>query len=59
MQEVLTVQEASEFLRISLKSCYKYIKTVKGFPSMKLGKRIIISKNSLEEWVKENSGIVS
>lgn len=43
---ILTVKETAEFLRISERYTYKLIKENK-IPHFKLGKKILIEKNSL------------
>ena len=56
---ILTVGEAAEMLRISLKSAYKNLVTLPGFPVKKIGKRLIIPRAAFMRWLEENDGIGS
>lgn len=47
---ILTVKEAAEFMRISERYTYKLIKENK-LPHIKLGKKILIDKNSLIDYL--------
>ena len=49
-QEVLTFQEAQEFLRVSHQTVYKLM--AEGLPSHKVGKRRMFLREELLEWVK-------
>lgn len=55
MPPMLTVPEAAEILRISQNHLYYLIKKDKTFPVLQLGRRCLIPKDELEEWIKKNS----
>jgi len=48
---VLTVKELSERLHIGRDKAYALIKS-KGFPSIKLGARYIVTAKALNEWLE-------
>lgn len=48
---VLTVEEASEFLRVNAKTLYGAISAGE-FPGRKIGRRIVIFRDSLIRWFK-------
>ena len=54
---VYTVKEMQEVLGISRATAYELIH-VKGFPAFRVGKKILISKTGLDEWIS-NGGINS
>lgn len=49
-REVLTFQEAQEFLRVSHQTLYRLIE--RGLPSHKVGKKRVFLREELLEWVK-------
>lgn len=49
-----SVSEAAEVLGISRSQMYE-IARIKGFPTIMIGKRILISIKGLEAWVEEQS----
>ncbi|MDS0980153.1 helix-turn-helix domain-containing protein [Staphylococcus hominis] len=49
---IITVKEAAEFLRISERYAYKLIKDNK-LPHFRLGKKILIEKNSLIKYLHD------
>lgn len=51
----LSVSEAAEELGISTKTAYD-LTHVDGFPAIRIGHRIRVSKEGLREWVKANEG---
>lgn len=55
MTEYLTVQEIQERFGIGEAVAYGLVKS-KGFPSIKIGKRILINKKALEEWERNHLG---
>lgn len=57
MNELLTVGEMGEFLRISRTKAYDIVKS-KGFPKIKIDKSIRIIKSELLEWLKNNENVV-
>ena len=50
----LSVSEAAE-LGICAKQCYDLVH-VDGFPAIRIGRRIRVSKDGLREWVRKNEG---
>lgn len=51
----LSVSEAAEELGICTKLCYE-LTHVDGFPAIRIGHRVRISRDGLREWVKANEG---
>ena len=52
---MLSVKELATVLGISRTSAYELTKT-KGFPSIKIGSRVVIPKEKLIEWIDKNTG---
>lgn len=58
--ELMTVQEAAEYLRIAPSTCYVLTKQFvdshgnDGVPARKIGGRTMIHRNSLETWLSAN-----
>lgn len=50
----LTVEEVGKFLRISRTSAYNLVHSP-GFPSLRVGSRIIILKPAFERWLEANN----
>ena len=57
MNELITVQEMANFLRISRTKAYEIIKN-DTFPKLKIDKSIRIFKNELLEWLKNNKNVL-
>ena len=53
--QMLSVQETQEYLRIGRNTMYKLLK-IDGFPCIRIGSRCIISKTGLDKWVQKNMG---
>ena len=51
----LSVPEMAAFLGISRAGAYELART-KGFPALKIGSRIVIPKDRLQEWVNQTVG---
>lgn len=51
----LSVTEAAAELGICSKQCYA-LTHVEGFPAIRIGHRIRVSKDGLREWVRNNEG---
>ena len=51
---VYTVSELAKVLNIGMNSAY-YLVNSKGFPKITLGRKILISKKSLENWILSTS----
>lgn len=52
---MLSVKELATVLGVSRTSAYELTKT-KGFPSIKIGSRVVITKEKLIEWIDKNTG---
>ena len=52
--EILTVQEAAELLKISVSTCYDWIH-IEGFPCIKIKNCCRIPRAQLMEWVAERA----
>ena len=58
--ELMTVQEAAEYLRIAPSTCYvltkQYVDThgTEGVPARKIGGRTMIHRSTLEAWLSAN-----
>lgn len=53
---MLSVPEMASALGISRAGAYELVRT-EGFPALKIGTRIVIPKDELRGWVKQNTGI--
>ena len=51
----LTLQEASDYVGLNIKKMSKLTKE-KGFPCVFVGRRSLIIKSKLEDWLVKNSG---
>ncbi|MEE1282144.1 MAG: helix-turn-helix domain-containing protein [Acutalibacteraceae bacterium] len=52
---MLSVKDLATVLGVSRTSAYELTKT-KGFPSIKIGSRVVIPKEKLIEWIDKNTG---
>lgn len=50
----LSIREAAEVVGISTRYMYELAK-VEGFPTIKVGKRLLVSRKGLERWVEEQT----
>ena len=50
-----SVKEAAAVLGISPAKMYELVRSA-GFPSLKLGKRLLVSRRGLENWIAEREG---
>ena len=50
---VYTMSELQVILKIGNNTAYKLVK-LNGFPSIQIGKKILIPKSELNEWLKNN-----
>ncbi len=55
-REVLTAEEAAEFLRVDRKTVYEYVARRK-IPHQRLGRRIILSRSALLAWIAAGPGM--
>lgn len=51
----LSIPEAAKILGVSASKMYQIAK-IKGFPTVQVGKRILVSAKGLERWVEEQAG---
>ena len=49
-----TVQELQQVFQIGRNNAYKMVNT-KGFPAIRIGRRIVIPVDKLQEWAKHNA----
>lgn len=54
---MLSIDQAAEILGIGISLMYQLSRT-DGFPVTKIGRRSLISKKALEEWIDKKSGTV-
>jgi len=54
MKALLTIEEASELTKLSVKTLYTYAEK-ETIPHIKLGRRVLFSEDKLEEWVNSCS----
>lgn len=52
--QTLNVKELAKYLGIGLNSAYQLVNS-KGFPALKIGKRIVVPIEKLEQWVSVNT----
>lgn len=52
---MLSVPEMAAALGISRAGAYELARS-EGFPALRIGKRIVIPKDELREWIKRNMG---
>lgn len=53
---LLTVTEAAKLLRISRNLCYELI-AQKQLPHIRLGRRILLPRYGLEQWISRQAGL--
>jgi len=54
MKALLTIEEAAELTKLSVKTLYTYAENEK-IPHIKLGRRVLFAEDKLEEWVNSCS----
>ncbi len=54
IREVMNIREASEYLAISVKSLYRYLREER-IPAFKLGNRWRFKKSVLDRWMEKQS----
>ena len=54
LPNILTVKELAKFMNINLNRAYQLTHRA-DFPSLRLGRKIMISRNKLLEWIDEKS----
>ena len=54
LPDIITVKQLSQYLRISLNATYELMRS-DGFPTLHIGKRLLVSKDNLLEWIDETS----
>jgi len=50
-----TVKDIQIIFRCSLSQAYALVHA-RGFPSMKIGRKILVEKKALEKWIDKNRG---
>lgn len=50
LEKLLTVSEIAAHLRISKKQAYRIVES-KGFPSIRIGRRILIPEEKYKAWI--------
>ncbi|MBO4938505.1 MAG: helix-turn-helix domain-containing protein [Oscillospiraceae bacterium] len=50
----LSVPEAAEIIGISKSKMYELVRS-KGFPTIQVGKRLLVSAKGLERWIEEQA----
>ena len=53
---MLNADQVSQALGISRAGAYQLMHT-KGFPTLKIGKRMVVAKEKLLVWVEKNTGV--
>ena len=51
-RDIMSVQEAAAYLGISQSKMYQIVR-IKGFPCMRLGRRILVNHRMLDAWIDE------
>lgn len=54
LPDIITVKQLSAYLRISLNATYELMRST-NFPTLRIGKRMLVSKENLMEWIDETS----
>lgn len=57
MDSLMTIIQLKEFLNISRSKAYEIVK-IEGFPIIKIGKCIRISKNELLKWLQSQNNVL-
>ena len=52
-KKTLSVEETREYLGVSRSTIYELVNT-KGFPSFRIGKKILVNTDALQEWITQN-----
>lgn len=55
--KTLNVRELAKYLGIGMNSAYQLVNS-NGFPALKIGKRIVVPIEKLEQWVEANTPTV-
>ena len=55
--KTLNVRELAKYLGIGMNSAYQLVNS-NGFPALKIGKRIVVPIEKLEQWVDANTPTV-
>jgi len=55
--EILNVKQLAEYMGIGLNSTYR-LTHQKDFPTLRVGKRILVSKEELDKWIECNSKMI-
>lgn len=52
-KNTLTVAELSKYLQIGRKTAYELVNST-GFPSFRIGKKILVNVDALQDWIQQN-----
>ena len=52
-KKTLTVEETRKYLGVSRTTIYELVNS-KGFPSFRIGKRILVNADALQDWIDQN-----
>ena len=55
MQEILTPKEVSDILKIGINKTYSIMNS-SAFPSYKIGNKMYVTNEALEEWLRKIQG---
>jgi len=53
--ELFTVKEIKDIFRCGQKQAYEIV-NANGFPSIKIGGKILVERKALEDWLNKNKG---
>ena len=53
-QLTLSVPEAAQIVGVSQSKMYEIVK-IKGFPTIQIGRRLLVSAKGLERWIEEQA----
>ena len=52
-KKTLTVEETMKYLGVGRSTIYELVNS-KGFPSFRIGKKILVNADALQEWIDQN-----
>ena len=58
MEDIMTVAQMAEFLHVSSDTAYELVHS-RGFPAFRVGRKILVTREKLMEWIakREKEGI--
>ena len=51
-RDIMSIAEAAAYLGISQSTMYQIVR-IKGFPCMRIGRRILVNRRMLDAWIDE------